>query len=122
MTYDEDRELTRYVWDHYSPLMTEFERRVGRAIMGRMKAAGSEQSPQLAGMLNRRWGAIDDAEINEALVDGPEAFRRNVRDRVLAECGAELFVNRCPGCRNIARTPRARQCFWCGHDWHGGGS
>jgi hypothetical protein len=30
--YDEPTELTRYVWDNYPMLMTDFERRVGSAI------------------------------------------------------------------------------------------
>jgi hypothetical protein len=38
---------------------------------------------------------------------------------VLAERGAEVFVNRCPRCRWVVRTPQARQCFWCGFDWRG---
>jgi hypothetical protein len=115
--YDEDRELTRYVWDHYQRLFTEFEWRVGRAIHGRTKAAMST-SPEMAGALNRLWGAVGDAEVETALADGFEAFRRRVRDRLLAEHGAAVFVNRCPSCGRVVRTPQARQCFWCGFDWH----
>jgi len=29
------------------------------------------------------------------------------------------FVNRCPRCRWVVRTLQARQCLWCGFDWHG---
>jgi hypothetical protein len=114
--YDEDRELTRYVWDHSGLLMTPFERQVGRAILGRARAAS--QSPVMAGMLNRHWGAAGDAEVEAALADGPEPFRRHVRDRLLSERAAEVFVNRCPKCERVVRTPQARQCFWCGFDWH----
>jgi hypothetical protein len=116
--YDEDRELTRYIWNHYGRLMTEFEWRVGRASLGRAKAAAS-RSPEMAEALNRLWGAVGEPEVEAALADGPETFRRRVRDRLLAERGAEVFVNRCPRCGRVVRTPRARQCFWCGFDWHG---
>lgn len=115
--YDEDRELTRYVWDHYQRLMTEFECCVGRAIIGRAKAAASE-SEQMAEALNRVWGAVNDSEVEAALAEGPEEFRRRVRDRLLSECAADVFVNRCPNCGRVVRTPQARQCFWCGFDWH----
>jgi len=115
--YDEDRELTRYVWDHYQRFLTEFECRVGRAIIGRAKAAAS-QSPQMAELLTRQWGAVGDSEVEAVLGDGPEAFRRRVRDRLLSEYAAEIFVNRCPKCTRVVRTPQARQCFWCGFDWH----
>jgi hypothetical protein len=107
MEYEDAAELTRYVWDHYERLMTAFEQRVGRAIIWRMKKA---TSPRLSGQ--------DDPEINAALVDGPEAFRRLACRRVLAEHGADVFINRCPRCDRVVRTPQARQCFWCGHDWH----
>ena len=48
MEYDEDRELTRYVWDHYRQLLTEFECRVGCAIIGRATPnAASDSAPTL---------------------------------------------------------------------------
>jgi hypothetical protein len=116
--YDEDHELTRYVWNHYQRLMMDFERRIGRAIIARAKAATSRSS-QLQATVNRVWGAVDDPEVSTALAHGPEAFRRRVRERLLSERGAEVFINRCPSCERVARTPRAHQCSWCGLDWHG---
>ena len=113
MQYDEESELTRYVWDHYLPLVTDFERRVGTAIIWRQKAVASG-SPQMA----RTFGKTDDPEIGFALSEGAEAFRRRVRGRLLVEHAGEVFVNRCPNCERVVRTPRAQQCLWCGHDWH----
>jgi hypothetical protein len=115
--YEDNRELTRYVWDHYQRFLTEFEWRVGRAIIGRAKAAAS-RSPQMAEALNRLWGAVDGPEVQAALADGPETFRQRVRDRLLSEYAGQVFINRCPNCGRIVRTPQARQCFWCGFDWH----
>jgi len=117
MAYDEDRELTEYVWENYAELMTAFERRVGWVIVSRLKAAAANSS-QMSEMIERHWGHRDDSEVNAALADGVEAFRRRVRDRVVAECGERVFVNRCPRCGRIVRTPKAQQCFWCGYDWH----
>lgn len=65
-----------------------------------------------------RGGAVGDAEVEAALSDGFEAFRRRVRDRLLAEHRAAVFVNRCPRCQRMVRTPLARQCFWRGFDWY----
>ena len=31
----------------------------------------------------------------------------------------QVVVNRCPECSRIVKTPLARQCLWCGYDWHG---
>jgi hypothetical protein len=115
--YEEDRELSRYIWDCFSHLMTDFERRVGLAIIGRQKAANA--GADATQPLMARWGQTDDPEVNAALSDGPETFRRRVSSRVLAEAAGEVFVNRCPRCNRVVRTPKARQCFWCGFDWHG---
>jgi len=117
MDYDDEAVLTHYVWEHYQGLMTEFERRVGIAIIGRAKATSSS-SPPMARMLNERWGGANDPEVEAALAEGPEAFRRRICRRLLGERGSEVLVNRCPSCGRVVRTPQARQCFWCGHDWH----
>ncbi len=116
MEYDEGHELTNYVWDHYQRLMTEFQRRVGRAILGRAKATAAG-SPEMAGLFHRRWGEVGVPEVETVLASGPEAFRHRVRDRLLSERRSEVFVNRCPCCARVVRTPHARQCFWCGFDW-----
>lgn len=116
MRYDDGSELTRYIWNNYEHLMTAFERRVGRAILARQKAAAVE-GEAMKRMLSKRWGLIGDPEVDSALAAGPEPFRRSVGKRILLECG-DVIVNRCPQCGRVVRTPRARQCLWCGHDWH----
>jgi hypothetical protein len=117
VNYDEEAEMTRYVWENYSQLMTEFERRVGLAIVGRMKAASTDH-PQLSKMLDKRWGSFGDPDVDAALADGPEVFRRRTAHRLLAERASDILTNRCPSCGRMVRTPKARQCFWCGFDWH----
>jgi hypothetical protein len=116
MRYDEETELTHYIWNHFAHLMTDFEQRVGRAATAREKAAAS-QGEAMKRMLSTRWGLLGDPDIDSALSAGPEAFRRSVCCRILSERGDEI-INRCPRCHRVVRTPKARQCFWCGHDWH----
>jgi hypothetical protein len=109
--------MTRYVWGHCTHLMTDFERRAGRAARGREEAAACDNET-MARMLSKSWGLSGDPDVDSALSAGPEAFRRSVCRRVLSEWGDEI-INRCPRCRRVVRTPEARQCFWCGYDWHG---
>lgn len=115
-TYDDDRELTDYIWRNYTHLLTNHEALTNKAVIGAAKADGA--SPEIKRHLQRFWGSVDDPAIAPALVDGVDAFRDWVRDRVLHECHADVFVNRCPVCSRVVRTPRAQQCLWCGHDWH----
>jgi hypothetical protein len=114
--YDDEREVTRYVWDYYGRLMSEFEQRVGWAHLADGKAAAGHHA--VAQFILRRHGIPGDPEAEAALSDGVEAFRQRVCRRVLAEHGTQAFVNRCPSCGRVVRTPQARQCFWCGFDWH----
>lgn len=117
MDYDEEVELTRYVWRNDTHRMTEFERRVDRAALTREKAAASN-SEVMRQKLMKRWGLADDPTVNSALSAGWEPFRRSVCIRILLEHGGAI-INRCPRCRRVVKTPRAQQCLWCGHDWHG---
>lgn len=115
MEYDEDDVLTWYVWAHFGHLVTEFERRVIGADIANQKEAKGWLS--LAQLLRERWG-YDDPAVEEALAEGVEEFRHRVCVRILLERGGEVLINRCPGCDRIVRTPKARQCEWCGGDWH----
>jgi len=115
--YDEDAELTRYIWAHFAHLLSSFERQVGKAAIAREKAIASGR-PAVSRTLLERWGRANDPEIDAALSAGSESFRRGACQRLLSERGSEITINRCPRCRRVVRTPSARQCFWCGHDWH----
>jgi hypothetical protein len=115
--YDDERELTRYVWDYHGGLMSEFEQRVGWAYLAECKAAAGHHA--VASFILLRYGIAGDPEAEAALADGVEVFRRRVCRRVVTEHGASVLINRCPSCGRVVRTPQARQCFWCGFDWHG---
>lgn len=117
MDYQDHAILTAYIWNHYQHLMTDFERLVGTAIIGRAKAEQSS-SPLMIAMLQQGWGRADDTAVNAALQNGAEVFRRQVRDRFLSTHSGQIFINRCPACHRIVRTPKARLCVWCGHTWY----
>ena len=116
-TYDDDRELTGYIWHNYRHLLTPTEALADRALIAEFKAQHSN-SESMARMLRERWGAADNPDVVAALADGSDAFRDRVRDRILSECADRLFINRCAECSRVVATPQAQQCLWCGHDWH----
>jgi hypothetical protein len=46
-------------------------------------------------------------------------FQQRITQRIhTAFFAGDLQPNRCPACRRIVVSPEARQCLWCGHDWH----
>ena len=117
MDYDEDAVLTRYVWAQCHGYMTDFEQACAKAILGREKAATLEPGA-LRELIVRHWATPRDPAVLAALEQGHDAFRAAVRDRVMRD--HPEAIARCPRCAGLLRTPRARQCMWCLHDWHAG--
>jgi hypothetical protein len=117
LSYDEDRVLTVYVWWHYRHLFTEFERKVAFRISVDRKTQNSP--PEYAKWARARICGEPDPAVTNVLEEGVSVFQRRVRDRILAEDSAQVCINRCPVCQRIVRTPKAKQCMWCYHDWHG---
>lgn len=101
----------QYILHNGRPLMTPEEQAATTLVLLRKKRlvqktrVGSSfvaDQVRLAGEL----GKLSPAELNEHLL---RRFRRDHSD-------TGFFV-RCPTCRGLLRTPRARQCA-CGADWH----
>lgn len=110
-------DLTRYVFNNYPHLMMVREHVAYKSILGEQKAQKSN-SPAMSAMLRRTW-VSSDPQVRGLLAEGSDAFMVNVRDRILREHGSEMFVNLCPRCGALARTPRAEQCPQCFHSWRG---
>jgi len=66
----------------------------------------------------RRRSLSDDPEVLGLAAEGLAAFMKRTLDRILAEYGDRLVVNRCPKCSGITRTATARLCLHCGYSWH----
>jgi hypothetical protein len=111
--YDEELVLFDYARDHTN-LLSETERRVAMSLIWRQKLRASPNS-----QIGHKLTGIGDPEIEAALAVGEVTFRRRVALRLLADETATAHINRCPRCARIVRAPKARQCLWCGHDWHG---
>jgi hypothetical protein len=114
--YNEETELTEYIWHSYSHLLSEREELAARAILADRKAASS--GAKMSAMLRKHWGDVKDPQLADLLGEGNEAFRKRVRERILNESADKVIINRCSECDRIVATPRAEQCLWCGHDWH----
>ena len=115
MKYDEASVLTEYVWSQCYMHMTDFERAGLKAVHARSKAAATD-SETMRRMILEKWGGENDPDVIAALTQGEDAFRVAVRDRVLRDY--PQAVARCPECKRVLRTPRAKQCRWCLHAWH----
>jgi hypothetical protein len=117
--YDEDCCLDRYVCANYADLMTEFERAGLKALHIEKKAAlhAQEGLEEQASLERRRYIDMNKPGVSEALKMGDSAFMRRIRKRILVEHSDQIDLNRCPKCGRILRTPRAKLCPWCYHNW-----
>ncbi|MEO6811819.1 MAG: hypothetical protein ABI353_22145 [Isosphaeraceae bacterium] len=119
MVYDEQDVLTVYILRWHYRLMTRFESQGMAAIAFEEKARTLQAENELvAAEFRKCWSRFTTRAGRKALKLGSIAFHRQVCLRILRDHGREIVVNRCPKCQCVARTPKAKQCFWCGHDWH----
>jgi hypothetical protein len=124
-TYDEDIERRNYLqsWCDINRFRTDAERAVAFAVHAdsmRRKARGMRDERRDA-VLAELVGAlpIDDSAIAYELRDGLAAFHDRVIDRIWHAHADEFTIARCANCNRILKSPQARQCIWCGNDWHG---
>lgn len=47
-----------------------------------------------------------------------ENEKKRIAELILKDYSNEVFLNNCRKCGKLARTPFAKQCRYCGHDWH----
>jgi hypothetical protein len=114
--------LAAYVVRYYGQFMNEQEHlplrhllATEKATHGRSDTSAQEEarsSKSLSGLLSENPAVLELAR------DGIEAFMERTTGRILAEHGNEIFLNYCPRCGALAKTPYARQCRFCRHDWH----
>ena len=113
-------DLTRYIYFNYMNLMSADEYAAHMAYVLREKNAHVKY-PVPEEIMRAEWPHwIPPSPSVEALLSGGvSAFQVSVRERILHECSDEVFINRCPLCGTLARTPQARQCPKCFHSWRG---
>ncbi|MBO3697304.1 hypothetical protein [Roseivirga sp. E12] len=110
-----ETDLDQYIIVHYNHLLSLKEHAAYKHHITTLKAENS--SEQFGEMMLRKWGTKD-SEALQLLEGGYDKFKKQVSNRVLREERDKVFINNCPKCRKLARTPQAKQCRFCGHDWH----
>lgn len=119
-----DKETVSYIINHFSHLLTLKEKAVIKHQHSLLKLDNSgsseseEQNQRRRSMYLKVGWLSTDKEVLNLLKDGYEEFERNTAERLLAEKPGEVFLNTCPKCSRLTRTPQAKQCRFCGHDWH----
>jgi len=107
-------ELVDYIYNYQSKFMTADEGVAARTAI----YIGKNASDGLVAMMKHRGWISEDETTKGLLADGFDAFKNRVVNRIYLQYKQELELNICPKCNKIARTPQAKQCRFCFHDWH----
>jgi hypothetical protein len=116
--YDDQEAVDWYVALFWTRYLGEYDKRCYDFGLRLAKAQDQPESPWGQQVL-AEWQRCADQGVREALADGFPHLQERLWQKVLV-CfrTSKLLVNRCPKCNRVVRTPRARQCLWCGNDWH----
>jgi len=114
--------LVTYVMSYYLHLMNQCEKRAYQHLTGTLKSTmgRSDLAAQEEARNDRqfsRWLTDDPAALHLASEGWPVFLERTAK-RILAEQEKDIYLNLCPRCGELTRTPTARQCRFCGNDWH----
>jgi hypothetical protein len=109
-------ELIDYIFEYCREHWTEAETKANRHHFGSFKV-GDNPSEARAKIFKDKF-LTDDADALALLKNGFQQFAINTATRVYGQHADELNLNLCPECGKVARTPKAKQCRFCKHDWH----
>jgi hypothetical protein len=108
----DDKQKLQYVFRYFFYLTNRHERLAYTNLGLKAKNVGSNAHvKQLS----------NDPQVLLLEAGGLEEFQARTARRIMADHADKVFFNYCPACNALARTPRARQCRFCGHDWHHSG-
>lgn len=117
-----NREVAHYIVRFHLHLMTDAERRARGHLFATMKATmGRSDTAAQREAHNSKLkfpGLSSEPDVLRLASDGYEAFEMRAAKRILQDSGDKVLLNCCPRCGQVARTPTAKQCRWCGYDWH----
>ncbi len=120
MSYNEETELTQYIWANYGFLMTPREQEVGQVIQARLLAQRPSSSSRRLTFEELPATRSDDPVINQDLSIGSDPYRQRAAMKLLLAQPERVKISRCQRCKRILRAPDAQSCYWCGLDWHDG--
>lgn len=109
-------QLAKYIFDWCPNLLTDEERKARKHLIGMDKVENTE-SEKMKIFIGKSWQSNDE-KVLKLLESGAENFYKNAVERVLRQNPNRDFLNLCPKCNSLARTPQANQCPKCFYSWH----
>jgi hypothetical protein len=115
-------EIAYHILHFHGQLMTDTERKAqGHLIALAWKAMVQRGDvPAEHEVDGRKFLRLlsDEPNVLALTRDGVEQFKLMTAARIFRDSPDKLLFNCCPQCGKLARTPTAKQCRHCKHDWH----
>jgi len=122
--YDEVRELDSYLWRYFSGLLNDSEAEFSRLTQSNRENSACSIDDQnedirkyVAYEIHLRTKSEHVKRLAPVFASVSEEYRRQIESRI-EDLKRELLPARCPECNKILRSAKAKQCLWCGADWH----
>lgn len=112
------QEAAQYIINHYADLLPLKERTAFNHYHHALKLEGDPKKEAKEKMMLRTGWLSNQKDVLDLLANGYEYFVFNSAKKILKVHPDGVFFNRCPKCDHLARTPFAKQCRYCYHDWH----
>lgn len=109
-----DKETASYIITYFSNLMTDLEK---LALRHHIHIGKTSVNSTMQKMLIEKGWIQTNPNVLDLLKNGYEEFETNVASRIMAETPEKVFLNNCPKCNKLARTPNAKQCRNCEYSW-----
>lgn len=109
-------ELINYIYEYCNNFKNELEKQAAKHYVASIGFSDKKDSPNYQNFFDKDLS--NNPEVLKLLEDGFFAFKMKTAERIFRDHQHELKLNLCPVCERVARTPKARQCRFCGHDWH----
>ena len=110
-------EIAEYIIAHYSHLLTMPEKLALKHHRSTLKLEEATNNKMLDLYHKVGW-LSDNPNVLNYLSEGYIPFIMKCAEQILQDAPDKVVLNFCPLCGKLARTPHAKQCRHCGHDWH----
>ena len=112
-----DNELKKYLLEQCRDWMAQEEiRALNRSGLTEYGEEVTRKTALVEFKIEAMYGFADD-KTNELVAMGKEVMEVEIATRLLKR-SMDTIINNCPKCGRLTRTPKAKQCRHCGHDWH----
>lgn len=112
-----DIETASYIFKYYRGFLNEKEYLAHRHLVSLFKLDGVDENSIQYKIYKRKGWITTDKEALELIKNGATEFTINTANRILKEHKDQVFLNYCPNCQRLARTPKAQQCRHCENKW-----